>query len=312
LGRFISQDPIGFGAGDANLYRYVGNSPLMYVDPLGLAESVAYSKLVRVGAAIGNEIAGGVIGYICGYVEAKYRGSANPHQEALDGMLLGIALGAALKATPLTFQIFGAIAGLTLAATTADSVGTLLIRTACLYADLKTGKYFSKFGQPKGLDNVILGVHGADVPVPGKIPGLGDAAEAAADAAAAAAKAADAAAAVGKNAVDAPRTGAKRGPKTDPNTPHNAKIRSEADKLRAEGNEILSGGGGKERLIPTPGGKKSGRRPDIEYRTPIGEIKGRNVGKTKADGTPVPRELDALDDLNGPGGLPTDYVPYDR
>lgn len=30
---FVSQDPLGFGAGDANLYRYVGNSPLMYVDP---------------------------------------------------------------------------------------------------------------------------------------------------------------------------------------------------------------------------------------------------------------------------------------
>ena len=39
-GRFISQDPIGFAAGDANLYRYVGNTPTIYVDPLGLAETV--------------------------------------------------------------------------------------------------------------------------------------------------------------------------------------------------------------------------------------------------------------------------------
>ncbi|MFC1758296.1 RHS repeat domain-containing protein [Planctomycetota bacterium] len=34
-GRFISQDPIGFAAGDTNLYRYVGNNPLDYVDPSG-------------------------------------------------------------------------------------------------------------------------------------------------------------------------------------------------------------------------------------------------------------------------------------
>jgi len=34
-GRFISEDPIGFGGGDVNLYRYVGNSPSNYVDPLG-------------------------------------------------------------------------------------------------------------------------------------------------------------------------------------------------------------------------------------------------------------------------------------
>ncbi len=28
VGRFIGQDPLGFGAGDSNLYRYVGNRPL--------------------------------------------------------------------------------------------------------------------------------------------------------------------------------------------------------------------------------------------------------------------------------------------
>lgn len=36
VGRFISEDPIGFEAGDANLYRYVGNSPINDTDPTGL------------------------------------------------------------------------------------------------------------------------------------------------------------------------------------------------------------------------------------------------------------------------------------
>ena len=36
-GRFISEDPIGFGAGDTNLYRYVFNDPVNLVDPSGLA-----------------------------------------------------------------------------------------------------------------------------------------------------------------------------------------------------------------------------------------------------------------------------------
>ncbi len=35
--RFISQDPIEFLAGDTNFYRYVGNDPLNFVDPSGLA-----------------------------------------------------------------------------------------------------------------------------------------------------------------------------------------------------------------------------------------------------------------------------------
>jgi RHS repeat-associated protein len=38
LGRWISQDPISFAAGDANLYRYVGNGPLDGTDPSGLKE----------------------------------------------------------------------------------------------------------------------------------------------------------------------------------------------------------------------------------------------------------------------------------
>ncbi len=35
-GKFISEDPIAFQAGDANLYRYVGNNPMNQTDPMGL------------------------------------------------------------------------------------------------------------------------------------------------------------------------------------------------------------------------------------------------------------------------------------
>ncbi|MDH3976734.1 MAG: MopE-related protein [Deltaproteobacteria bacterium] len=36
VGRFISKDPIGFAAGDVNLYSYVGQNPVNYNDPMGL------------------------------------------------------------------------------------------------------------------------------------------------------------------------------------------------------------------------------------------------------------------------------------
>ena len=35
-GRFISEDPIGFAGGDVNLYGYVQNNPVMFIDPEGL------------------------------------------------------------------------------------------------------------------------------------------------------------------------------------------------------------------------------------------------------------------------------------
>ena len=35
IGRFISEDPIGFAGGDINLYGYVWNSPYSFRDPLG-------------------------------------------------------------------------------------------------------------------------------------------------------------------------------------------------------------------------------------------------------------------------------------
>jgi RHS repeat-associated protein len=37
VGRFISEDPVGFDGGDVNLYAYVGNNPVLLIDPLGLA-----------------------------------------------------------------------------------------------------------------------------------------------------------------------------------------------------------------------------------------------------------------------------------
>src|SRR4030095_9635745 len=35
IGRWISTDPLGFGGGDVNLFRYVRNNPTNYTDPSG-------------------------------------------------------------------------------------------------------------------------------------------------------------------------------------------------------------------------------------------------------------------------------------
>lgn len=44
LGRFISEDPIGFPGGDVNPYGYVWNNPQNFTDPMGL-EMVKFFKI---------------------------------------------------------------------------------------------------------------------------------------------------------------------------------------------------------------------------------------------------------------------------
>ena len=51
VGRCVSEDPIGFAAGDSNLYRYVGNSPANATDPLGLEREDITIRDAGVGAA---------------------------------------------------------------------------------------------------------------------------------------------------------------------------------------------------------------------------------------------------------------------
>ena len=92
---------------------------------------------------------------------------------------------------------------------------------------------------------------------------------------------------------------AKRGPKTGGKGPHNQTIKSWADEIISDGGTIIYGGGyEKEKLFETPGGHKSGRRPDIVWQDADGKTHWGNVGKTNAKGKPVTREILAMQDLN--------------
>jgi uncharacterized protein RhaS with RHS repeats len=46
VGRFIAEDPLGFGGGDINLYQYASNNPIMFMDPLGLCSNSSNSPFI--------------------------------------------------------------------------------------------------------------------------------------------------------------------------------------------------------------------------------------------------------------------------
>jgi uncharacterized protein RhaS with RHS repeats len=80
IGRWLSEDPIGFAGGDANLYRYVGNAPNNAVDPAGLLTAVGWGivegaaiEVSPVVPAAGLVVVGPTLGYKTGkVVEQKF------------------------------------------------------------------------------------------------------------------------------------------------------------------------------------------------------------------------------------------------
>ena len=62
IGRWLEEDPIGFGGSDTNLYRYVGNNPTDEVDPSGLlagAGEVQYTAISISGLIASEKEIGG-------------------------------------------------------------------------------------------------------------------------------------------------------------------------------------------------------------------------------------------------------------
>ena len=70
-GRWLSEDPLGFAAGDANLYRYVGNNPTNFRDPSGLSGESIHSAYTPPGGGAANGSSSGLQDWFNDPVQGK-------------------------------------------------------------------------------------------------------------------------------------------------------------------------------------------------------------------------------------------------
>jgi RHS repeat-associated protein len=92
-GKFIGQDPKKFAAGDANLYRYVGNDPIGFTDPTG-NWSVDWSGGIvgGIAGAMGGASAGAIAAYEANCMTGWMGGNVGAAGAVFTGGLVGGAI----------------------------------------------------------------------------------------------------------------------------------------------------------------------------------------------------------------------------
>ena len=95
LGRFLSEDPLGFGAGDTNMFRYCGGDPVNRSDPSGLL----WGEIPGVAGGIGGLTTGAIGGFTFGVGNQIYSYAAgNGFSWSQVGFDTGVGAGAGFGA----------------------------------------------------------------------------------------------------------------------------------------------------------------------------------------------------------------------
>jgi RHS repeat-associated protein len=273
LGRWISEDPVGFAGGDANLVRYVGNGPTNAIDPSGLEKAwIIYGilgyEMEEDPATLGRDPWGESPSPSIGGLYASYLTEPSSMDRELEYGFYGAVGTAGVAGTAaggLWVAGYGAVTVSAAAAGAAPIVASEVLDTA-----VEEGAS-AVTGVP-----VILPLSPADLlqdscrvvlrKVPNPFGKLGSPA-------------------------------------------HRAKVAERAAELRREGYDITGGGG----LLPESAVETlTGRRfPDISATGPTGELYFENVGRRTRAGDPVARERRALDDIEAATGRRPTFTPYD-
>jgi RHS repeat-associated protein len=126
-GRFTTRDPLGLNGGDNNLYRYVGNNPLVFVDSTGKLSVTDGAITIVAAVVVGTGVGAGValVGTIVVDLEFTAVGTAITTAAFPLGFVAGTATGA-------TFLITSPSYGSTPASSPLDPLASLhLTQTSC-------------------------------------------------------------------------------------------------------------------------------------------------------------------------------------
>jgi RHS repeat-associated protein len=277
VGRFINEDPLGFGAGDTNIYRYVGNSPTNYIDPSGEEPTDPLNRLDQFVAGFGDKVSFGATTKIR---EVLYGDVATQNHQGgyfQTGQTTGDVASTLVGAAPLK----GAKA-----ATDAARFYNNLNNTY-----QKTQNIKNKFDAGLNIAQGCGDLNDVAQLVPQSLPGQGN----------------------NNSPISYVKgTGGYRDkirkdgqPYAQPGPKqgglHDQKIQEIIDQYSAPDYRHVGGGNKPEIYVPTPGGEKPFRRADITFQDPKGDNFHFNVGKSNLRGDPIIRERNALEDIRREG-----------
>ena len=133
LQRFISEDPIGLAGGDVNLFAYVGNNPVMFIDPWGLLsfdENLQRRRNINSGVA--SRVTKSLAGFIVGKEVVKHLSKAG----------FGVTIGDIIRNR-------GSIATLGVTGTMVNFVATAAIKATLVggafYVGTEIGNYLGAY-----------------------------------------------------------------------------------------------------------------------------------------------------------------------
>jgi RHS repeat-associated protein len=110
IGRWTAKDPILFAGGDTNLFGYVFNDPINFIDPIGeiVWAGAAYGF---VSGAVGGYITGGASGFIIGGVAGAIVGFVNPLGSGAAGVFAGNVVASFTGQAAGNYLVGGGIVG---------------------------------------------------------------------------------------------------------------------------------------------------------------------------------------------------------